>query len=279
MEQAHPDTRFDSEDVSSHESSKGLSKRATQLLILASEGKTNKEIAQNLGITEDTVDWHWKRIKETLGTVDRTQSVCRGLSLAFHEKLRKANEELEKFRRREVQLRIAQSRLTELLVEAQKESVEVQARSLSVELLLRASNAARAVAYELDSFNPVSYRKFSPSASVLGIDADKTIRGEKSFFDLISTEDLTELYTCAAPSQPAFEPGVCYLHLFRLTTNEKRWILDIQQADFDSAGQVCGVLGLAIDVHDLVLAGALEGKVGRFKSSLSLKQSNRHDIS
>lgn len=243
-----------------------LSRKAIELLVLASEGKGNKEIARELGVTTHTVQWHWKRIRAILGTTDRTQSVCKGLNLAYHDQLERANEELKKAKALEEKLRKAQRQLTTILAEVQKKGVEAQQKSRFVNLMLHATQSARAVAYELESVNPVIHRLLSPSAALFGIDVHKTIRGDKTFYDLIHPDDLPELYSLTAASEPAFEPGVRYLYLYRLQMPEVRWILDVHEARFDSGGAFCGAIGLAIDVHDLVELGVIEGKVGRYRS-------------
>ncbi|HEY5526503.1 MAG TPA: response regulator transcription factor [Candidatus Anoxymicrobiaceae bacterium] len=57
----------------------GLSNREMEVLQLLSEGKTNKEVAKALWISEQTVKTHVAHIFDKLGTSDRTETVARAL--------------------------------------------------------------------------------------------------------------------------------------------------------------------------------------------------------
>jgi DNA-binding NarL/FixJ family response regulator len=61
----------------------GLSRREQQLLELAGQGLTNKEIANTLNLSEQTVKNHIHRVLRKLGTTDRLSAVeiCRGHGL------------------------------------------------------------------------------------------------------------------------------------------------------------------------------------------------------
>jgi DNA-binding NarL/FixJ family response regulator len=52
-----------------------LSEREIEVLTLISQGKSNKEVAQMLFVTEDTVKMHVKNILQKLQAQDRTQAV------------------------------------------------------------------------------------------------------------------------------------------------------------------------------------------------------------
>lgn len=57
----------------------GLSNREMEVLQLLSQGMTNKEIAKDLWISEQTVKTHLAHIFDKLGTSDRTETVARAL--------------------------------------------------------------------------------------------------------------------------------------------------------------------------------------------------------
>jgi two-component system response regulator DegU len=57
----------------------GLSNREMEVLQLLSEGKTNKEVAKALWISEQTVKTHVAHIFDKLGTSDRTETVAQAL--------------------------------------------------------------------------------------------------------------------------------------------------------------------------------------------------------
>src|ERR1051325_6768152 len=54
----------------------GLTVRDIQVLELLADGKSNKEVAQALGISDETVKSHLKRLFEKLGVTDRTEAVA-----------------------------------------------------------------------------------------------------------------------------------------------------------------------------------------------------------
>jgi DNA-binding NarL/FixJ family response regulator len=56
-----------------------LTRRETEVLQLIASGKTDKEIAQALGITERTVRYHLQNINGRLGTATRIAAVAEAI--------------------------------------------------------------------------------------------------------------------------------------------------------------------------------------------------------
>ena len=56
-----------------------LSPRLIQIVNLAAEGLTDKEIARKLGVSTSTVDFHWKRLRAMYELGTRTGIVVRVL--------------------------------------------------------------------------------------------------------------------------------------------------------------------------------------------------------
>ena len=56
-----------------------LTRREQEILDLLSQGFANKEIAQNLSISFDTVRWHLKQVYEKLHVRSRTEAVAKFL--------------------------------------------------------------------------------------------------------------------------------------------------------------------------------------------------------
>ena len=52
------------------------SARQREILDLAAEGRTDKEIARRLGVSPDTVDFHWRRVRARYGASSRTEAVA-----------------------------------------------------------------------------------------------------------------------------------------------------------------------------------------------------------
>jgi|HubBroStandDraft_4_1064222.scaffolds.fasta_scaffold122112_2 ATP/maltotriose-dependent transcriptional regulator MalT len=68
---------------SMHEFSSFLSPRQRSVLELVGEGRSNKEIARDLGISAETVKSHVKRIFEKLQVARRAQAVSRAQTLGI----------------------------------------------------------------------------------------------------------------------------------------------------------------------------------------------------
>lgn len=70
---------FMSDDVrriyETRKSVKGLSPRENEVLLLVSKGRNNREIGASLGISENSVKMHLKRVFFKLGATDRTEAV------------------------------------------------------------------------------------------------------------------------------------------------------------------------------------------------------------
>jgi DNA-binding NarL/FixJ family response regulator len=57
-----------------------LSDREIEVLTMIVRGRTNKEIAGDLGISENTVKFHTTRIFEKLGVMDRVQAATAAIA-------------------------------------------------------------------------------------------------------------------------------------------------------------------------------------------------------
>ena len=57
----------------------GLSAREAQILTLFAEGKSAADVAQLLSITPRTVMWHYRRVADRYGTLNRTHTVIEAL--------------------------------------------------------------------------------------------------------------------------------------------------------------------------------------------------------
>ncbi|MGV3619050.1 MAG: PAS domain S-box protein [Fimbriimonas sp.] len=69
----------------SKERSAPLSDRERDVLFLAADGLTDKEIAQRLGIGAKTVRTYWDRVRSKLGASSRTQALAMALRSAYDE--------------------------------------------------------------------------------------------------------------------------------------------------------------------------------------------------
>jgi two-component system NarL family response regulator len=62
-------------DMAEHADTRALSYRETQVLLLVANGLANREVAQQLALTEETVKVHMRTIMAKLGAKDRTHAV------------------------------------------------------------------------------------------------------------------------------------------------------------------------------------------------------------
>ncbi|MBA3270028.1 MAG: helix-turn-helix transcriptional regulator [Acidobacteria bacterium] len=60
-----------------------LTPREHEVLVLVADGRRNKDIARELGITDHTVKFHLAAVFGKLGASSRTEAVRRGLQLGL----------------------------------------------------------------------------------------------------------------------------------------------------------------------------------------------------
>jgi len=65
-----------------------LSGRENQVVLLAADGLTDKEIAKRLDLQLTTIRTHWERVREKLGTSNKAQSISKLLAQLYREKAR-----------------------------------------------------------------------------------------------------------------------------------------------------------------------------------------------
>ncbi len=61
------------------------SPREREVLLLAAEGRSDKEIAERLGVRRGTVVTYWTRLRERNGAVNRTQAVALEMARIYRE--------------------------------------------------------------------------------------------------------------------------------------------------------------------------------------------------
>lgn len=69
-----------------------LSGRENQVVLLAADGLTDKEIAKRLDLQLATIRTYWERIRDKLGTSNKVQSISRLLAQLYREKSRSERE-------------------------------------------------------------------------------------------------------------------------------------------------------------------------------------------
>src|SRR5688500_16170551 len=64
---------------------KALSDREGQIMLLAADGLTDKEIAQRLGISAGSIRTYWDRMRQKLNAKSRGEIIARALREAYTE--------------------------------------------------------------------------------------------------------------------------------------------------------------------------------------------------
>lgn len=72
-------------ELANHLDKDGLSSREVQVLQCVAQGKSNKQIASQLRITEDTIKGHLRSIMDKLAATNRTHAVAIGIQRGFIE--------------------------------------------------------------------------------------------------------------------------------------------------------------------------------------------------
>lgn len=82
VKRIHPEVAA---EIAAHAADDALTAREIEVLSLIAEGKSNKLVADDLSITEETVKGHVKSILSKLGANDRTHAVTLGLKRGIIE--------------------------------------------------------------------------------------------------------------------------------------------------------------------------------------------------
>lgn len=188
-----------------------LTDKASTILQLATLGKTDKEIAHDLGLQPSAIDWHWRRIRRTLHAANRTEAVAKGLRIIFERErhpleteIKRLAAELDAAREetKDLQCNVVQLR-TELTEAKRMTTVEMRKayaavdklrqNGLDADILLPALERAGYIIYRYDMRPPFRCSQVSASISALGYDQSEFTEGNRGIFDIIYPDDLVAL--------------------------------------------------------------------------------------
>ncbi len=242
-----------------------LDERAMRILLLASEGKTDKEIALAMDLAKSTVDYQWRRIKKRLGTADRTQSVVRGLNLAYREQYARVVRELENARRLEEELRRANDRVAEQrALERQVYADWIQNQyskyqdprewALRMHSLRWQTGTGSAFFFRAEHFLPIRFLFFD-GVERFGYRAEDFWTGEKTLLDFIHEGDREFVYSHYAPMTDLGGPIVEFQYRAVTTDGETRWFYARVVFEKDEMGICNYYSGIGFDGTHNVEAG------------------------
>lgn len=258
-----------------------ISKRKREVLELAAEGKTDKEIAASLQIGVETVHSHWKSLRAEFDVSSRTELLARVL---IEEQTRQRS--LLESEREELLFQLAESNRLRAELDAANATLKVltekQATLLSE--TLAATDKKLSVALKrldhLEGLNALtrknkvvlhegeygsSWRKYFMSESVdfSGSTNEQWVSGEVNFFDYILPEFI-EPNIPQISQHPKGTHRVALNYLIK-TPNGIRHMLDLLTCDIVDDLGTGKYHGVSIDITewsenliDLVKAGRLE---------------------
>ncbi|HXH61637.1 MAG TPA: LuxR C-terminal-related transcriptional regulator [Fimbriimonadaceae bacterium] len=215
--------------------------RAGQILELASQGLTDKEIAKNLGIAVGTVGSHWKKIRQEYGMTSRTGIIARWLSDRSPQtaELHAASEEL---------------------LRTHRTLAEVESLARLNELLHHTLFWSTTCLYSMDLHGAFKCLYISKSVEKLGWTREEWTNGSIKIAEIIHPDDV--LAPFAARAEWAKKGGRCAAYLYRLMTPARGdvWFYDRQGISANTIYEPGYSLGLATDMTPLIDKGLLTPK-------------------
>ena len=179
---------------------KPLSPRVAQIVSLSAEGLSSKEIAERLGIGVETVESHWKRLRERFDTGSRTAIVASALGqerdlllieIAERRRAEKALQEANDLLEHKIRER------TRMIVDKMNELVrEAQTRNTRLAVLERAMDAVEksGLTVVVAELGGVFSKKFlTQNMSQFGLTAEELVSGAHSLAEIMHPEDMIEL--------------------------------------------------------------------------------------
>lgn len=184
-----------------------LPARLLEVLTLAAEGLTDKEIAQKLGLGETTVITHWKRLRERYDLPNKASIIARHLQEEV-EPLREAHEALlyEVARRKQAELELSavNARLSEgldqraqnlahVVTTSRREGTRLLAKLRDLSFLTEALGQTSAIVSQGEMTFPFRKTMMSDEIRKYGYTPAQFTEGELGPEDLIHPDDLGEV--------------------------------------------------------------------------------------
>ena len=237
---------------------KQLSQKAMAILLLASEGKADKIIAGELGLTRSAIDYHWRKIRKSLGAADRTQAVVRGLDLAYHDRYARAARELAKAKRLEHELRLVNERVAvqrsheqrfygEWLENQYSKYQDPRGWTLRMHSLRWQTETGSAFFFRAENFLPIRFLFFD-GVEQFGYRAEDFWTGEKTLLDFVHEGDREFIHSHYAPMSDLDGPMIEFQYRAMTTSGEVRWFYARVVFEKDELGTASYCSGIGFDV-------------------------------
>jgi len=233
---------------------------------MAVDGATDAEISEALGISLNTIATYWKRLRKKWGVSKRSAVVVAHLrdslrreldqKALIEKELREAKDQLEKVHNDQ------RKGWNKELLSTQSRLYDYEAKALLVDYFDRSLTGAAAAAYELQSMSPVKYSFIRFDPALFGRKPELMLDGRAKFYDIIHEDDIAMIFELS--KDVVLQPNWRTVIIYRHKCPDWRWMMDIQTPTFDETGALKHISGIAFDINDLVVSGAIEGKVVRF---------------
>jgi len=249
-----------------------LDERAMQILLLASEGKADKEIAREMKLPETTIDYHWRKVKKLLSASDRTEAVVKGLNLAYRDQLGRYERERVRLSRellrskgleeelRQSSERVAEQRALEQKVYADWIQNQYSKYQDPREWVLRMhslrwhTSTASAFFFRAEHFLPIRFLFFD-GVEQFGYKAEDFWTGEKTLLDFMHEGDREFIYSHYVPMSDLDGPIVEFQYRAVTTSGEPRWFYARVVFEKDERGFCSYYSGIGFDGTHNVEAG------------------------
>ena len=214
---------------------RSLSPRLQQLLRLAAEGLSDKEIAGTLNISPDTVETHWKRLRSHFECSSRTQIVARVLRSFYADEIASLKAECDRMKgevdacyERIDQLRGTVSELEEALRRDTKRTDAAYRERDRYCTLNRLATEGGVVFYISECGPPWRKLFFSDGVRKLGYDPDDLVSGKILPTEFIIADDVPDLLAVEERIK-AGDRRLLLNYRVRTTDGQVRTLLDFCQ--------------------------------------------------
>ena len=228
-----------------------LTPKLRKIVELSAQGMTDKEIAAEMGVTPNTVESHWKRLRVIFRTSSRTHIVATALTT----QMASLREELAL-----AQARIAN--MDRLLLTGSNLAGQQSAKAASTEF------AGHQVEAVLAEFPVVIYLTkpgqesaiLSSSIESYGYEAQSFANGSKSMDEFIHQEDLCTLRAIGAFPRREEQGEVQMQYRIVDGDGQESWVLDRSKSVSKSRSGDKWIVGHICDISHLVGSGMWQHK-------------------
>ena len=246
-----------------------MAKRGEEILSLAANGLTDKQIADRLKISVRTVESHWRRMREETGIPNRSGLLGSMLNQrlaqereVFEAKIKGLEEQIQNFDKREIALQQLQEEfeaqvrersrvLHEELSTLYDQVTKLKARHIEGDVLNTIVLKSSVLAYRLAFEAPHQVLYLSESVRQFGYRPDDFTGGGAPFSVLVHPEDFPNIWSEAMLE---FEKGRRMVdRRYRLVSRngDIRWVFERAVLELDADQNPESIAGFAFDITHL----------------------------